>query len=157
MTSFQSMSEKLAKTGLYNTNEGQLVYAELMAYAEGLDIYYNALDELIRECFVSTAETYGLEMREKFIDKCIINSSIESRRKSILTALSICNTDYTKSGFQKCLGIFGIDGTLTEDAKNRKFTFTCTTAIPETKLKIIQEQLSAFLTPNFDLEFVVQS
>lgn len=155
MTSFESMSEKLAKTGLYNTSAGNLVYAELMSYAEGLDIYYNALDELLRECFVATAETYGLTIREEFIRKCSTDDSIEGRRKSIISALSICNTDYTMSGFKKCLDIFGIEGTLTENITDHVFTFTCTTEIPENKADLIKEQLAAFLPPNFDLVFAV--
>lgn len=157
MTAFESMSEKLAKTGLYSTSEGNLVYAELMAYAEGLDIYYNVLDELLRECFVATAESYGLTMREEFLRKCNVYDSIEGRRKSIIAALSICNTDYTMEGFEKCLDIFGIEGTLTEDAENRLFTFDCTTAIPENKLELIKEQLSQFFVPNFDFEFNIES
>lgn len=157
MTAFESMSEKLSKTGLYSTAEGNLVYAELMAYAEGLDIYYNALDELLRECFVATAEDYGLTMREEFLRKCSVYDSVEGRRKSIIAALSVCNTDYTLEGFQKCLDIFGIDGTLTEDGGNFLFTFDCTTAIPENKLELIKEQLSEFLPPHFDFEFNVES
>lgn len=157
MNSFESMSKKLAKTGLYNTSEGNLVYAELMAYAEGLDIYYNALDELLRECFVPTAESWGLETREELIRKCSIDNSIEGRRKSIIAALSICNTDFTKDGFMKCLDIFGIEGTVTEDFKNNKLIFDCTTSIPQNKVNIIKGQLSAFLSPCFDFEFNMEN
>ena len=141
MTAFESMSEKLSKTGLYSTTEGKMVYAELMAYAEGLDIYYNALDELLRECFVSTAQDYGLTMREKYICKTPVDDSIESRRKSIIAALSVRNNDCTYSGFQKCLDIWGIEATLKEDFNNKKFTVECTTPIPDDKFELIEQQI----------------
>lgn len=157
MTSFESMSEKLARTGLYNTSEGNLIYAELMAYAEGLDIYYNALDELLRECFIETAETYGLTMREKFISKCTADNTIEARRKSLVTALSIYKTDFTAEGFEKSLDIWGIEGTLAEDFENKKIIFDCTTDIPSNKLELIEKQVQDFVPCHFTFEFKTES
>ena len=153
MTAFESMSEKLSKTGLYSTTEGKTVYAELMAYAEGLDIYYNALDELLRECFVSTAQDYGLTMREKYIRKCPVDDSTDGRRNSIIAALSVCNNYFTYDGFQKCLKIWGIEGTLKENFENKKFTFECTTPIPDDKLEIIKQQVKEFLPCYLDFEW----
>lgn len=153
MNSFESMSEKLSKTGLYSTTAGNMVYAELMAYAEGLDVYYNALDELLRECFVSTAQTYGLKMREDYIEKTINGSTLDDRRKSIIAALSINCTDFTKKGFQKCLDIWGISGELTEDFENGKFIFKCTSDVDENKLDEIKSQMQEFLPCHYDFEW----
>ncbi|MDD6488684.1 MAG: hypothetical protein PUG48_02570 [Clostridia bacterium] len=153
MTAFESMSEKLSKTGLYSTAEGKMVYAELMAYAEGLDIYYNALKELLRECFVSTAQNYGLTMREKYICKCPVDDSTDSRRNSIIAALSVCNNDFTYDGFQKCLKIWGVEGTLKEDCDNKKFIFECTTPVSDDKLQLIKQQVKAFLPCYFEFEW----
>lgn len=153
MTAFESMSEKLSKTGLYSITEGKMIYAELMAYAEGLDIYYNALKELLRECFVSTAQDYGLTMREKYIRKCPADDSTDGRRNSIIAALSVCNRDFTYEGFQRCLKIWGIEGTLKEDFDNKKFTFECTTPVADDKLELIKRQVKVFLPCYFDFEW----
>ncbi len=157
MDSFTSMSRKLSKTGLYNVSPGSIIYAELMAYAEGLDIYYNALDELLRECFVTTAEDCGLAMREKYLCKCNIYDTVEGRRKSIIAALSLCNTDYVRSGYQKVLDIFGIEGKFTEDFENGKIIFNCISSIPENKLEQIKEQFGAFMPCGLNLEFNIQN
>lgn len=153
MTAFESMSEKLSKTGLYSTSEGKTVYAELMSYAEGLDIYYNALDELLRECFVSTAQDYGLTMREKYIRKCPADDSTDGRRNSIIAALSVYNNDFTYNGFRKCLKIWGVEGTLKEDFDKKKFTFECTTPVADDKLELIKQQMKEFLPCYFDFEW----
>lgn len=157
MTAFESMSEKLSKTGLYRTDEGCLIYAELMAYASGLDLYYDALDELLRECFVITAESYGLELREKLIKKCNVDDSIEGRRKSILAALSITVNDFTSSGFYKCLDIFNINGTFTADFQNKIITVYLQSLEDTEKTEKIRQQLSEFLPPQFTVEFSAAS
>ncbi len=152
MTAFESMSEKLSKTGLYRTDEGLLVYAELMAYAEGLDIYYNALDELLNECFVSTASSYGLELREQYIRKCNNDESLEGRRKSIIAALSICSEDFTDDSFSKYLDVFNVSGSLsTVPLKNSATVYL--DSVDESKLEKIQSQITEFLPPYFQVEF----
>ena len=40
MSEFDRMSRILSDTGLYSAEQGSVVYAELMAYAEGLDMFF---------------------------------------------------------------------------------------------------------------------
>lgn len=157
MNAFESMSEKLSKTGLYDTSEGKLVYAELMAYAEGLDIYYNIIDELLRECFVSTAETYGLTSRENMISVFNNNTDIDGRRKSIISALSVHCTDFIEEKFKKCIDIFNINGTFTYDAENYKMIFECTDDIAQENREALVKQLKAFNPAHLDFEVVFPS
>ena len=69
MTSYESMRSKLLPLGLYRLAQGDVTDSELKAYAEGLDILFDALDEMERESFIPTAQSYGLSEREKFIFK----------------------------------------------------------------------------------------
>ena len=65
MTSLESMINKLKPLGVYNLNSDSLVYAELSAFAVGIDILRDELDELLREAFVKTAESFGIENLER--------------------------------------------------------------------------------------------
>lgn len=65
MDSLNSMVSKLSATGIYSLNEDSNVYSELKAYAEGLDVLVSELEVMLRECFFSTAEDYGLERAER--------------------------------------------------------------------------------------------
>ncbi len=54
------LREKLDGCGLYDLQQGTVVYAELAAYAAGLQMIYDQLEELERELFITTAEDRGL-------------------------------------------------------------------------------------------------
>ena len=142
MTAFDSMAEKLKATGLYDISEGTFLYAEIAAYAAGIEIYCEILDELLREHFIATAESYGLEMYEKMLSVCNIDKSLEGRRNSIISAMSVTNSDFTKSGFEKLPGIFNIHGSFSEEAG--KLKFTCTDTLSDEQRISIAEQMSVF-------------
>ncbi|MCD8025632.1 MAG: hypothetical protein LUF33_01500 [Clostridiales bacterium] len=67
MDSFTSMKSKLLPLGLYTIEDGSNLYAELKAYAAGLDSVFENLDTMLREYFIDTAQTYGITEREKLI------------------------------------------------------------------------------------------
>ena len=77
MSEFDRMSRILSDTGLYSAEQGSVVYAELMAYAEGLDMFFGEAEELLRECFVSTAESYGITLREALFHRVRFNSTLQ--------------------------------------------------------------------------------
>ena len=47
MSEFQRMSDILSATGLYNAERNSLLFAELKAYAEGLDMVFDELEEML--------------------------------------------------------------------------------------------------------------
>ena len=69
MSEFQIMRNILSSTGIYDVSQGSELYAEIMAYSEGLDMLFDEVNEMLRECFVNTAENYGLTYRESWIKK----------------------------------------------------------------------------------------
>ena len=80
------MRDKLSPLGLYRLSEGDVTDAELKAYAEGLDPLFELIDELEREGFIPTAESYGLSSREGFIDREKSALTVERRRELLLGA-----------------------------------------------------------------------
>ena len=112
MSEFDTMSRILTDTGLYSAEQGSVIYAELMAYAEGLDIYFGEAEELLRECFVSTAESYGLSLREQLFHRINFGITTEARRSRLLAALSVGQHDFNAEGMQKICDAFGIEGSI---------------------------------------------
>ena len=80
MGEFQNMVQRIEETGMYEVTQGGELYAELMAYAEGLDMIFGELEETEREAFVSTAIDKGLRMYEDVMDICNIDTSLAGRR-----------------------------------------------------------------------------
>lgn len=147
MSEFQIMSNILSATGIYDISLGEPVYAEIMAYAEGLDMLFGEVEELLRECFVSTAESYGLTYREDWIKKYIYkrNADIDNRRNAVINTLSVCQTDYTCSGMRKISDSFNINGNFHSYTSPLKVTFECTDAITDTQKNIIEDQMKRFM------------
>lgn len=85
MTAYQSMKQKLQPLGLYRLDSGDALDLELTVYGEELDRLYDALDELLREAFIETAESYGLENRERFIGAVHDGETVAKRRERQLT------------------------------------------------------------------------
>ncbi|MCH5299564.1 MAG: hypothetical protein J1E96_07370 [Ruminococcus sp.] len=127
MRALESMINKLKPLKIYDTSTTSYIYAELAAYAAALDYYRDMLDEALRECFVSTAKTFGLETREKFVGDVRKDCSTEQRRAMLSTRASLGETDYTLSGFDKFMKSFGVqDYTLNESAITQSVTVIIT-------------------------------
>ncbi len=60
MRPLESMRRRMEALGLFSHAEGTLLDADLKACAVALDIVYDALVELSRESFLTTAEGWGL-------------------------------------------------------------------------------------------------
>ncbi len=86
MDSFTSMKSKLLPLGLYSLENDSVVCSELRAYSEGLDSLFEDIDILLRESFLQTAESYGIEEREKQIGRPRPDLTTAQRRAR-LTAL----------------------------------------------------------------------
>ncbi|MCH5297363.1 MAG: hypothetical protein J1E85_06820 [Ruminococcus sp.] len=108
MSSFESMKTKIESTGIYNVTEGTNISKELRAYAEGIDSLFDKLAEMERECFVETAESYGLSERERFVGVDRSGETVERRRELLETAEQL-RGDCTVSGFEKIVRTYGLE------------------------------------------------
>ncbi len=115
MNALESMVTKLLPTDIYNLEPGTNVHNELSAYAAALDAHRENLDAVLRECFLSTAETYGIELREKVFGSPRTDYSITDRRNMLMLRNSIGESDFTLDGFDKIMQSLGVtDYTVTE-------------------------------------------
>ena len=110
MDSYTSMVKKLTDTKLYSVRTGGRTYAELIAFAAGLDLLFNELDEMLKEYFIDTAQSYGLTERERFTGAVRDDLSIEKRRE-LLKIREQTNEEFcTPEGFNKILEGYGLGG-----------------------------------------------
>lgn len=77
MNSLDSMTKKLENTKIYAVKPGGRNYAEIKAFSVGLDMIFNELDEMLREYYIDTAQSYGLTERERFTGAVRDDLSIE--------------------------------------------------------------------------------
>lgn len=107
MKSFDSMKQKIEQTGLYRVTEGSNIEKELAAYAEGLDALFDGLAEMERECFIETAESYGLSNREGFLgyDR---SGEATAERRSFLEIAEQLTGECTVEAFNKTLEGYGL-------------------------------------------------
>ena len=156
MSEFQKMRKTLSATGLYDISQGNLIYAELKAYAEGLDMAFDELDEILRECFAETAESYGLTLRENWLKRYNPDRTLESRRNAVIKALSVCQTDYTYSGMRKIRDSFNLHGDFHAYTSPLKVTFECTDTLTNTQKNMLAKQMKRFMPCWLDFEFVTE-
>lgn len=107
MTAFESMYQKMLPLKSYDTANGN-IYNEIASYGYGLDDHRADLDIFLRECFISTAETYGLENREKIVGNLKSDYPTERRRNMLILRNILGENDFTKKGMEKFLFCFGI-------------------------------------------------
>ena len=154
MSEFDVMSERLSETGIYKPDEGTVLYAELMAYAEGLDPVFARLEELLHECFVSTASSYGLSYREDMLRSLNFDQTIEGRRRRLLCALALSCQDFTEESAQKLIGVFNAAGTLSYSSADQTITFNCTSYLSEVWRSRLCSEMKRLMPVWTDLEIV---
>lgn len=84
----------------YNKDNVNL-QSEMYAYSKGLEIISNRLMNVEKECFVSTAEDYGLTVKERYFDSITRASDVKSRREMLLSLLSVDETDFNLDGIDR--------------------------------------------------------
>ncbi len=109
MNTFDSICSHLTPLEIYNIQEGTNVYNELASYSVALDVFKEVLDEMLRECFVCKAETYGLENRETVYGKVRENYSISDRQNMIIYRQTLGENHFNKEGLEKFLVSFGVE------------------------------------------------
>ena len=61
MSVISDLIKKLQPLNLYSLSKTSNVYFELSVYASELENINSSIDELLKECFVQTAESYGVD------------------------------------------------------------------------------------------------
>lgn len=108
MTALESMIKKLSPLNLYEITQDSNIYAELSAYASALDAHRDNIDVVLRECFISSSESFGIENREKVIGSLKSNYTTEQRRQMLILRKIIDNDDFTLSSFESFLQSIGV-------------------------------------------------
>jgi hypothetical protein len=126
------MEQKLRPIGLYALNEGDPLALELTVYGEELDRVYDALDELLREAFIETAESYGLENRERFTGAVHDDETVERRRERQLTLSQDVEGARNEAGLLRLLSCV-TDSRCEVDVTYRPTTIYVTTLDPTTE------------------------
>lgn len=116
MSEFDIISQRLSETGVYDCRNGTLIYAELMAYAEGLDLIFDELEELSREAFPLSAEGEGLIFFGRLFGVPLFTTSISARKKSIRTLLSFTDKTITPTDMLKLPDVYGLHGSVGDNA-----------------------------------------
>ncbi|MFQ9873064.1 MAG: hypothetical protein ACLRVT_08805 [Oscillospiraceae bacterium] len=125
MSRLQALRDALRPLGIYRLDEGSLVYAELAAYAAGLDLLEEGLDELEREAFVQTAQGEGISKREKIYCKPKTLLPLQERREMLLYRGAINNRNNTRADLERALVACGLRATVKENLDGATIYINC--------------------------------
>lgn len=113
----------ICKFKIYSKDNVNL-QGEMYAFSKGLEIVGNRLETMEKECFVSTAEDYGLTVKERYFDSITRADNIKDRREMLLSILSVNETDFNLSGMKKFMGQFPVNSEITEFAASNRIVIT---------------------------------
>lgn len=157
MNALNSLIKKHEPLGIYNITEGGNIHCELEAYAEGLDMLSNELDTLLTECFSATAESFGLEEREKLWGRVRDDLSTEKRRQMLLLRSSFSLADFTLNGAQKIVSFLGLDAQVQEYPRMQRLVIDVSKeGFTEGQKKWIRSQLDALFPAHLETDIVWQ-
>ncbi len=125
MDSITSMKNKLIPLGLYNLEINSKISAELSAYSVAFNMINQKLEELERECFINTSQTYGLELREKLFDYVRTGLDLYKRRTMLIYRTSITSNDFNKSKITEALMSSGMEVEITENLGSSEIEVNC--------------------------------
>lgn len=125
MSRLQAMREALRPLGIYRLEEGSLICAELAAYAAGLDLLEEGLEELEREAFIQTAEDYGVSNREMIYSKPKTLRPLQERREMLLYRGGINNQNNTREDLERALVACGLRAAVTEQLDGASIRIDC--------------------------------
>ena len=115
MGSLENMVRAMLPIGAYSLNKWDLVYKELETYSRSFDEIGAAVDELIRERFITTAEGEGLERYERIIGPVRDDLETELRREMLKALFTVGENDFTLDGLHRFLDSLGFECSVVED------------------------------------------
>lgn len=153
MKSLVSMKQKLEPLGLYDLSGSGEVDCELKAYAEGLDTLFDTLDELQRENFIQTAESYGLSRRESFEIRERAELPVQERRDSLMYYERTVITGLTDSEFAEFLERIGLtDYTLSVNHSRGSMNLSIADSKTDGEKALIEKQIRAEIPTHMRLD-----
>ena len=125
MSRLQALRDALRPLGIYKLEKGTLVYAELAAYAAGLDLLEDGLDELEREAFLPTAQGEGISRREEIYGKPKTLLPLRERREMLLYRGAINNRNNTREDLERALVACGLRAQVKENLDGASVYMIC--------------------------------
>ena len=148
------MSSKLLQTGLYGIEQGGAVDCELKAYAVELDRIYTEFDVLLREAFVSTAQTYGISEREKFIGKERSDLTLARRRELLMLREMRASGGHGSADLNQLIEALGVtDYTVTIVQRHCKITITVNDSLTAEQKADFEKGVKSFTPVTFETIF----
>lgn len=150
MSVLQQMKDVLSPLGIYNLEDGSLVTCELRVYASQFEKLHQELAAMLKEFFISTAQSYGIEKIEELFQRVRPDLSIQERKERISRYTTLCNMDFSKENIESQLNLAGIFAEFTENHEEETLCFPeliALTDIVETarQLSIIEDIVPAHL------------
>ncbi len=144
MDSFTSMKSKLEATGLYSVVPGTNIYAELKAYAAGLDVLFETLDVMLRELFIDTAETWGIDNRELLLGRIKDDCTLEKRREMLKIYEQMMGGKCTLEAFNMVLKGYGLNNfEIAELPIRNRVTINVNESVSDEQKSVIEERIAA--------------
>lgn len=104
---YTSMKKALEPLVLYDFDDTN-ISNELKAYAFVLDEINRDIEEMLNECFIDTANSYGLSNRELVIGAQRDDLSVAKRREMLRLREGICKSSFTLEKIEESLKSFGL-------------------------------------------------
>lgn len=112
-SSKQTMKKALESTKLYKVQDNN-INTEIEVYKMIVDMLNTQIEELLCECFVQTASSFGLQNRELVIGAVRDDLTLDKRRDMLCRREAIDSSCFTKDKIKQSLYSFGLDFELYE-------------------------------------------
>ena len=123
MSVLTQMKDMLAPLGIYSLDDDSLVMHELTVYATQLEKLHDKLRIALRENFISTAQSYGLDRFEELTERYHSDLSVDERRERLLLYMTLDNNDFSVNDIRRQLTLMGVSDNFTEDFENERIIF----------------------------------
>ncbi len=145
MTAYESIKDKLSPLTIYSIQPDGLMEAELRAYAAGLQELYDAVDNMLREMFIQTAENEGLTNPELMASLYTGGNNIAERRERLLKRLSVKPTDIGTDGLKNAVASLGIECNISDSPNVSWVNIDVLTPVDESKRESVAAEIEKFV------------
>lgn len=144
MDSFNSMKTKLDALGIYDITDGKNIFAELKAYSVVFDELFAELGIMLRELFVDTAQTYGIDTRGLLLGKIKAEFPLEQRREMLKIYEQMMGGKCTPEAFDMILKGYGLTNfSVVEGPTHNRLVININDTVTAEHKKLIEEQVNA--------------
>ncbi len=155
MSVLESLLTRLSPVKLYLLSEEGNTYKELSACAVGLEILRDELSQMLRECFLSTAESYGLLRYERLWGGERDDLPLSKRREMLISRSALNLTDFTPSGVSKIFELLGVEGSLSEFPAQQRISLDLRgETLTKGEKNFITSQAEALFPAHLDIDVV---